>query len=364
MAAGVPPWGKQKVLALGAYPVISLSEAREKREAQKKILGTGMDPSLLRKLSLDNSFDAVADEWIGQQIKKGQAEATITKKKWLLSFARKGFGSRPVSEVSPVEVLAVLRGIEARERLESANRARTTIGAVFRYAIWTSKAKDDPTVALKGALLPARPESRAAVTTAPEFGQLLRAIDGYSGNVPTRIALQLAVLLHPRPGELRKAEWEEFDFAHAVWRVPRLRMKMRRVHYVPLARQAVELLLRLRDFTGQEQLLFPGMRSSTRPMSENTLNGALRRLGFSKYEQTAHGLRASFSSMANGSLLWDKDVVERHLSHEDEDEVRAAYNRSAYWKERTQIAQWWADQCDELRAQPFVPSHPWELARD
>ncbi|WP_366485051.1 site-specific integrase [Devosia sp.] len=323
-----------------------------------------MDPSLLRKLSLDNSFDAVADEWIGQQIKKGQAEATITKKKWLLSFARKGFGSRPVSEVSPVEVLAVLRGIEARERLESANRARTTIGAVFRYAIWTSKAKDDPTVALKGALLPARPESRAAVTTAPEFGQLLRAIDGYSGNVPTRIALQLAVLLHPRPGELRKAEWEEFDFAHAVWRVPRLRMKMRRVHYVPLARQAVELLLRLRDFTGQEQLLFPGMRSSTRPMSENTLNGALRRLGFSKYEQTAHGLRASFSSMANGSLLWDKDVVERHLSHEDEDEVRAAYNRSAYWKERTQIAQWWADQCDELRAQPFVPSHPWELARD
>ena len=356
--------GKQKVQALGAYPVTSLAEAREKREAQRKILATGMDPALLRKISQENTFNSVADDWIEHQKKLKRAEATIKKQKWLLSFAREAIGSRPISEITPVEILAVLRGLQDRERLESASRARTTIGAVFRYAISLGKAQLDPTVALRGALVPPMAQNRAAVTTGPEFGQLLRAIDGYSGSVTTRIALQLGVLLNPRPGELRKATWEEFDFEHAVWRVPRQRMKMRRVHYVPLARQSVELLQKLRCITGKGTLLFPGLRSNDRPISENTLNAALRRLGYAKDEQTAHGFRASFSSMANGSGLWSKDAIERHLSHEDEDEVRAIYNRSAYWEERTRISQWWADHCDTLRAQPFVPSHPWELSRD
>ena len=341
--------GKQKLLALGSYPVTSLADARAKRDAQKKVLAEGQDPSLMRKISNANSFDAIADEWLEQQIKRS-AEATITKNRWLLSFARSSLGQRPIDQISAAEILAVLRGIEVRGRLESARRARATIGSVFRYAIATARAENDPTIALRGALQTPQVKNRAAIITEPEFGALLRAIDDFDGMVATRIALQLCAILHPRPGELRKAAWSEFDLDERQWSIPAGRMKMRRPHLVPLAPQAIALLTELHSITGKGTLLFPGIRSASRPISDGTLNAALRRMGYTKLEATAHGFRSTFSTLANESGRWSPDAIERHLAHQDANTVRAAYNRGAYWAERVKLANWWANECDRLRA--------------
>jgi integrase len=255
-------------------------------------------------------------------------------------------GKRPIAEISPPEVLALLQGIENRGNLETAKRLRGTVGAIFRYAIATARATNDPTLALRGAISAPRVKHRAAITDPVAFGALLRAIDGFQGQRSTVAALKLLPLVFTRPGELRMAEWAEFDLENAVWTVPAARTKMRREHRVPLARQALGILEWLRPLTGEGRLVFPGTRTATRPISENTLNAALRRLGYSQDEVTSHGFRATASTLLNESGRFSADTIERALAHQDPGPVRRAYARGLFWQERVEMAQWWADQLD------------------
>jgi integrase len=258
-------------------------------------------------------------------------------------------GERPITEITAPEILAVLRSVEARGRLEAARRLRALIGEVFRFAVATGRAEADPTTALRGALTAPVVCHRAAIVEPAGFGGLLRAIAGYNGAPETRIALELIALTFVRPENVREAEWCEFDFHGRVWAIPGPKMKMRNPHRVPLAPQAIALLDELRPMTGKGKYLFPSQRSAARCMSENTLNAALRRLGYAKDEVCSHGFRSSASSMLNESKLWHADAVERQLAHVDKDSVRRAYARADYWDERVRMMTWWADRCDELR---------------
>jgi len=350
---------KQKVLALGTYPAVSLSAARVARDDARALLRDGRDPSairrvdkLARKVAAENRFKVIADELLARKTADGKANATLDKATWLLDMACEQLGSRPVSEISAAEVLSVLRAVEQRGRLETARRLRSTIGQVFRYAIATARLDNDPTQALRGALAMPAVTHRAAITDPDTLGGLLRAIDGYAGQPETMAALKLLPLVATRPGELRYARWQEFDLDRATWCVPAARTKMRRDFDVALSRQAVAILDTLRTVTGRRELLFPGLRTADRPISENTLNAAMRRLGFASDEMTAHGFRASFSTLANESGLWRMDVIERCLAHAEPNAVRRAYNRAEFWPERVRLMQWWADHLDSLRNRP------------
>jgi integrase len=259
-------------------------------------------------------------------------------------------GDRPFASITAPQVLTALQSVEAKGRFESATRMREAIGAIFRFAVATGRAENDPTFALRGALAIPKVAHRAAVLEPKAFGAMLRAIDGFQGQPTTRACLQLMALLFPRPGELRLAEWSEFDIAKAAWNIPAKRTKMRREHACPLPRQAVEILEAPRSITGRGALVFPGLRTDKRPISENTLNGALRRLGYSKDEATAHGFRATASTMLNECGLWSHDAIERALANQDPNAVRRAYARGAYSDERVRMARWWADHLDVLRA--------------
>jgi integrase len=349
--------GKQKTLAVGPYPGIDLKAARTAREAAKDHLRAGRDPSeqkrldrIMKQESRAATFSSLAGELREKKAREGKADGTLEKFDWLLAFATDDLGKRPISEISAAEILAVLRKVEKRGRLETAKRLRSVIGQVFRYAIAAGKVANDPTVALRGALAAPKPTSRAAITNAKALGGLLRAIDAYEGQPGTRAALQLMALLFQRPGELRFAEWTEFDLEEAVWTIPAKRMKMRREHHVPLPKQAVSVLTELREYQDRSLLLFPSLRSASRPMSEVTMNAALRRIGYTKDEMTPHGFRASASTLLNESGMWSSDAIERALAHQDQDAVRRAYARGKHWDERVQMAQWWADRLDVLRS--------------
>lgn len=350
--------GKQKLLAIGAYPTISLASARGRRDDARKLLANGKDPSAQKKLvkaarltAHANTFSALADDYLAKMRRNHRAETTIGKVEWLLNHARPSLGERPISEIEPVEVLAVLQPIEAAGKLETATRVRETIGAVFRHAIQTVRAKADPTQALRGAIATPKVKSRAAITDPVAFGGLLRAIEVFMGQPTTKASLQLASLLACRPGELRHAKWVEIDLENRVWSIPAERMKMRRPHRVPLPAQAVTILKALHLVTGQGAggLVFPGLRSVHRAISENTMNGALRRLGYSQDEATAHGFRSTFSTLANQSGKWNADAIEAALAHIEPNAVRRAYARGDYWDERVKMMTWWADYCDALR---------------
>lgn len=344
--------GKQKLLALGTYPIVSLADARKERDEAKRLLFAGIDPSQQRKedaRQVADTFRIVAEEYIEKLKQEGRAEATLGKVSWMLSFTYPVFGDRSIREIDAPAVLEVLRGVEARGRHETARRLRSTIGSVFRYAIATSRADTDPTIALKGALVSPKVSSYAAIINPKKLGGLLRAIDGFEGQPSTHAALKLMPILFPRPGELRAAEWSEFDFDAAVWKIPAGRMKMRREHRVPLPEQAIAILESLREITGQGTLVFPSVRSMDRPISDGTLNAALRRMGYTKDEVTSHGFRASASSLLNESGKWHPDAIERQLSHIESDDVRRAYARAEHWKERVEMMQWWADYLDGLK---------------
>jgi integrase len=349
--------GKQKQLAFGSYPEIGLKRAREKRDAAKALLAEGIDPAeqarrdrAVQQAASANTFSLLADEYLAKLEREGRAPATLAKVTWLLSLARPALGERPIAEITPPEVLQVLKKIEATGRLETARKLQTYIGTVFRYAMATLRATSDPTVALKGALSTPVVKNRAAIIDPEELGAFLRAIEGYQGQPSTFYALQLLPYLFVRPGELRRAEWAEFDLDAAVWVIPAERTKMRRPHRHPLARQPLALLAALQRITGDGRPLFPSARSAQRPISENTLNAAMRRLGYGKDEVTAHGFRATASTLLNESGLWHPDAIERALAHVEQSSVRRAYARGEHWDERVRMMQWWADELDRLRA--------------
>jgi integrase len=258
-------------------------------------------------------------------------------------------GSKPIKEVTVPELLSVLRRIEARGFIETAHRTLQHCGCVFRYAIATGRAERDPTRDLAGALAPAVKGHYASISDPMAVGQLLRAIDEYPGEFITACALRLSPLLFVRPGELRKAEWSEIEFAKAEWRVPAARMKMRAIHIVPLSRQAISIFEELKPLTGKRVLVFPGAANHTRPMSENTINLALRRLGYSNEEMTAHGFRSMASTLLN-EQGWNPDAIERQLAHVERNAVRAAYNYAQFLPERRKMMQGWADYLDSLKA--------------
>jgi len=356
--------GKQKLLAVGQYPVVTLADARTKRDAAKKLLADGVDPSEDRKvqrraasIARRNTFKAVADELMEKYRAEGNAEATLKKKQWLLDFAIDELGKRPIAEIGAPELLDVLRKIDRRGKHETATRARGTVGAVFRFGIATGRCERDPSADLRGALVTPTVTHRATIVEPGAVGALLRAIDGFEGQPVTRLALQLAPLFFVRPGELRKAEWAEFNVGAAEWRIPAAKTKMRKPHRVPLATQALATLDKLREISGGSRFLFPSIRSWHRPISEGTMNAALRRLGYDKTEITTHGFRSMASTLLNESGKWGADAIERQLAHQDQDEVRAAYVHVAeFWSERVRMMKWWADYLDELRERGRVVS--------
>ncbi|MBV9570006.1 MAG: tyrosine-type recombinase/integrase [Alphaproteobacteria bacterium] len=347
--------GKQKLLALGRFPEVSLPQARMERDKARLVLKEGRDPchvqtiARLEKRFSDDSFAAIAKEYVDKLRREGRSKTTLEKNEWLLDFARPILGPLSMRAIRPIEILAVLRRVEGRGRYETARRLRSVIGGVFRYAVATARADSDPTVLLRDALTTPTVTPRAALTDAKSFAGLLRAIDAFDGHASTRLALKLMALLFPRPGELRLAEWSEFDWDGKVWNIPALRTKMRRPQRVPLAPQALASLNELRSLARPGVLLFPSARTSNRPISDNTLNAALRRMGYAQNEATAHGFRATASTLLNESGLWNADAIERQLGHLESNDVRRAYARGEHWDERIRMMAWWADYLDRLR---------------
>lgn len=348
--------GKEKVLAIGTYPEIGLREAREARDDAKKLLVRGTDPGERKradKIVQADTFRAVAEEWLGLQAKK-LAAVTLDKGRWMLeTFIFPRLGDRLINEIKAPDLLAALRAIEAKGRHETATRTKQRVGQVLRYAIATGRAERDITADLRGALAPVPTKNRAAITDPARVGELLRAIDGYQGEPATAAALQLAALTFVRPGELRAAEWREFDLDAAEWRIPAERMKMGDAHIVPLPTQATQILRELHRLTGSGKYLFPSLRSRDRCMSENTLNAALRRLGYTSEQMTAHGFRAMASTLLN-EQSFPGDVIELQLAHAERNKVRAAYNRAQRLPERRKMMQAWADYLDGLKARGQV----------
>ncbi len=347
---------KQRKLAIGPYPRVSLKEARERREEAKRLLASGLDPSQQKRIEkanrstlLANTFSTIADELLAKKRREGKAEATMNKLDWLVGLMRPFLGTRPIAEIGAPEILAALRVVEKRGKLETARRLRAVTGEIFRYAVVTGRASADPTGALKGALTIPQVQHRAAIIDPTTLGELLRAIDGYFGMPEVRFALQMLALTFARPGELRFARWEEIDFEKATWTIPGPRMKMRRPHRVPLAPQSISVLQSVGEFTGHRQLIFPGARSPLQPLSENTFNATLRRLGYAKGEMTSHGFRAAASSILNESGEWNADAIEVQLAHVENNAVRRAYARAQYWDERVRMMDWWANKLDSLR---------------
>jgi integrase len=358
--------GKRKTLALGVYPTVTLADARQRREDARRLLANGIDPGVIRQQAKQeaqrveqaagDTFEAVAREWMARQ---DVAEVTANKNRWILeSFLFPEIGRLPLSSITPRVLLDALRKVEATGMLETAKRAKVKAGQVFRYAVLEGKAESDPTPSLKGALKSPNQKHHAAVTDPARIGELLRAIDGFTGQFVTLKALQLAPLVFVRPGELRAAEWTEFDLEGAMWRIPGERMKMKAAHLVPLSTQSVEILRELQQLTGGGRYLFPGLRTASRPMSENTINGALRRLGYSGEEMTGHGFRSMAATRLN-EMGWKPDAIERQLAHAETNKVREAYTHAAqYLNERKQMMTAWADYLDGLRSgAKVVPIH-------
>jgi integrase len=349
--------GKQKGVALGVYPTLGLKGAREARDSARRLLAEGRDPSeakksdrLARAVSSAETFGAVAAELAEKKRREGRAEATVTKFEWLMSLANPYLGHKPIAEIKAAEALAALRTVESRGRHETAKKLRAAIGEVFRYAIATARAENDPSAALRGALTAPTVVHRPAITEPVGFGALLRAVDGYTGAPETKAALELLALTFVRPGELRAAEWGEFDLEAGVWTIPKVRMKMRGGdHQVPLAPRAVAILRELKAIYTGGNFIFSALRSRNRPMSENTLNAALRNLGYSKEEMVAHGFRATASSMLNKCRQFHPDAIERQLAHAEKDRMRGIYNREEHWDERVKMMSYWADRCDAMR---------------
>lgn len=347
--------GKEKRISLGVYPTVSLKEARERREQAKKLLSQGIDPSAHKqaakaavKAKSEHSYEVIAREWFAKY-SAGWSEANRVKVlARQVNYVFPFIGGKPIKEVTAPEVLEALRHIEKRGSLDTAHRTLQDCSRIFRYAIATGRGERDTAADLRGALPPAKGSSFATITDPKAVGQLLRAIEGYEGGIVVASALRLAPLVFVRPGELRQAEWSEFNFDDAEWRIPDHRMKMRQMHIVPLARQTMTILRQLHNFTGQSRFLFPSPRTDTRPISDMALLAGLRRLGYSKEEMTVHGFRSMASTLLN-EQGYNRDWIERQLAHGERNSIRAAYNYAEYLLERRKMMQEWADYLEKLR---------------
>ncbi|MEL7482130.1 MAG: integrase arm-type DNA-binding domain-containing protein [Pseudomonadota bacterium] len=340
--------GKQKTLSFGIYPMVSLADARVKRDEAKRLLANGVDPGLAvkrAKLKLrgdsQNTFDTVSRELMIKFEKEGMSAITLKKKRWLLDMASKAFGTIPVKDLTAADVLGPLREVEAKGNYETAQRLRSTIGQVFRYAIATARCDYDPTYGLRGALISPKAAHRAALVEKPAFKRLVRDVWSYQGAPSTAVGLKLMAILYPRPGELRFSKWEEFDLDRGVWTIPAARTKMRREHRKPLPAVAIDVIESHKENSLGEWVL-ASYTNPTKPISENTLNQAIRRMGYTKAEATAHGFRASASSLLNESGLFSPDAIEAELAHLGQNQVRRAYHRSVHWDERLKMSEWWS----------------------
>ena len=345
--------GKQKTLALGVYPRVKLKDARKKCFEAKELLDEGIDPNQKKKEQkeqVDGShlFKTITLEWYN----KNKHTWVPTHAEVILRRFEKDIfpwlGDRPIRSITPPDLLTALRRVEKRGAIETAHRINQTCGQVFRYAIAIGKADYDISASLKGAIPPPKKRHMATITDPDQIGGLLRAIEGYAGDFTTRCALRIAAYTFVRPGELRHAEWSEILFESREWKIPAKKMKAKKEHIVPLASQVIEILLNLKQYTHhRSKYLFPSIRTNTRCMSENTVNGAIRRMGFTKKEMTSHGFRA----MASTRLYeegWPSDIIELQLAHTEKNKVKAAYNHAEHMKKRKEMMQWWADYLDRL----------------
>lgn len=349
--------GKEKKLSLGIYPDVSLKVARARRDEARTLLANGADPASVKfdlmaeaRAAAANTFNTIGEEYIEKSAREGRAAVTISKTRWLLSLMESDLGNRPITEITPAELLETLQKVEAKGHLETARRMRSLAGRIFRYAVATSRASADPSALLRGALVAPKVKHHSAILEPKAVGELLRAIDGYSGQPLTCLALKLTPHVFVRPGELRRAEWKEFDLENAVWTIPAEKMKMRDPHLVPLSRQSVSLLESAKAISEGQRYVFSSLYPGKRPMSENTINAALRRLGYSGQEMTAHGFRAMASTLLNESGKWSSDAIERALAHKDGNSIRGIYHRGKHWAERVEMGQWWSNHLDTLKS--------------
>ncbi len=346
--------GKRKTLALGVYPDVTLKIAREKCDAARKQLSASIDPGEARKAAKvsqagTDSFEAIAREWLAQTSAKRTAKTNDTIRTRMEADLLPWLGQRPVAAIKAPELLATLRRVEARGSLIVAKRLRQVAGQIIRYAIATGRADRDPSGDLRGALKsPGAERHHAALTSPADVGALMRALDGYQGHFATRCALQLSPLVFVRPGELRAAEWAEIDLDGGEWRIPASRMKMGNAHIVPLSQQAVAILRELQPLTGRGRYVFPSVRTWARPMSNNTVNAGLRRIGYTGDQMTAHGFRAMARTLL-AERGWKPDAIERQLAHKASGPLGAAYDRAQFLDERHKMMQAWADYLDGLK---------------
>jgi len=347
--------GKEKLLALGSYPGVSLKDARDLAGEARARLTLGIDPAVertesRRKAAAQNSFEAVALAWMELRRPEWTPRHEAKLRRWLQADVFPWLGHKDPNDIEGADILAVLRRIEAAGHIEKAHRVKTVIQRVFAYAMTHGMARRNPAKDFKASDAMASPvvRHRAAIKTPREAGALMRAIADYQGDFSVRCGLLMLAYTFVRPGELRFAEWQEFDLDEATWRIPAEKMKMRRPHIIPLARQVVAILQELQPLTGRGRYLFPSMRTPARPISENTFNAALRRMGYSKDEMCSHGFRGMASTLLH-EQGWPSGVVETQLAHADRNAVRAAYNHAEHLAERRRMMQHWADYLDSLR---------------
>lgn len=346
---------KTKLLSFGGYPAISLKDARQRRDEAKKLLANGIDPGAQKKAAKEeqlsevkDTFQNIALEWHDTRTadftEKHRGTVMYRMEKYIFPV----IGNEHIAKMEAPDILAVVKPIEQKGQNETARRLLQIIGQVYRYAVITGRAKRNPATDLHGALKPRKTVHRAAITEPSKVAKLLRDCDNYDGYFPIVCALRLAPLVFVRPTELRAAEWSEFNLEAHEWRIPAERMKMRQMHIVPLSRQAVQILKELQSFSGSGKLLFPSIRTETRPLSDATMLNALRRMGYAKDEMCTHGFRSIASTLLN-ELGYNRDWIERQLAHGERNDVRAAYNYAEYLPQRTKMMQAWADYLGELR---------------
>lgn len=352
--------GKEKKMSLGAYPEVSLKAARAKRDEARALLGEGKDPSqerqirkLTAKVEASNTFGAIAREYLDKCAADGLAEVTLAKSEWLLAQIEPRLGRMPVKEITVPVLLAVLQEVEASGRLETARRLRSFAGRVIKHAILTGRADQNPAPMLQRVLKTPKVRHHPAIIDPEALGALLRAIEAYEGFPSTNAALRLSPHLFQRPGEIRAMQWSEIDLERSKWTIPASRMKMREPHVVPLSRQATAIIRSMIPISGGSAFVFPAFHSMRKPISENTINQALRRMGYAGI-MTAHGFRSTASSLLNEDGRFSPDVIEHALAHRDQNAIRAIYNRTSYWNARVDMMQAWSDMLDAVRSGALV----------